>query len=228
LFAAAAPKEVKHNEFLAWFIRLPEVVADMPLDEEVSKRIDHVRLLICSHYIGQMEFVEKVSTKASIYNKNKTSQSLTSSHVKNTLDSMLMSDVPQHILKQVQILIVAIKRSNFNFCGNTIKDPGAWKKFLRFSNTTGEAEFYPEHFMEPLRNYLEFQEAMVHTQLFVAFMDKLKKEQLLLEHVRVFISHWIYFRIVMKRKQIKIKAKRNRLSSGGLISRPVSAFRMHS
>ena len=48
----------------------------------------------------------------------------------------------------------------------------------------GEDEFYPEHFMEPLRNYLEFQEAIVHTQLFVAFMDKLKKEQQLLQHIR--------------------------------------------
>eukprot|EP01034_Spumella_vulgaris_P024136 gene24135-30446_t len=224
--SAAVPKEVKHNEFTAWFIRLPEVVADMPLDEEISKRIDYVRLMICSHYIGQMEFVDKVTTKAGVYNK-KSAEALTSSHIKNTLDSLLMSDVPQHILKQVQILIVAIKRSNFNFCGGTIKNPQAWKKFLRFSNTTGEAEFYPEHFMEPLRNYLEFQEAMVHTQLFVAFMDKLKKEQQMLEHVRVFISHWIYFRIVMKRKQIKATAKRSRFSGVGL-SRPVSAFKMHS
>lgn len=52
------------------------------------------------------------------------------------------------------------------------------------SFTIGEEEFYPEQFMEPLRNYLEFQEAIANTQLFVAFMDKLKKEQQVLDHVR--------------------------------------------
>jgi hypothetical protein len=38
--------------------------------------------------------------------------------------------------------------------------------------------------MEPLRNHLEFQDAIVHTQLFVSFMDKLRKEQHLLDTLR--------------------------------------------
>jgi hypothetical protein len=42
---------------------------------------------------------------------------------------------------------------------------------LRFNNKTNANEFYPEYFIEPLRNFLEFQESIVHTQLFVAFIE---------------------------------------------------------
>jgi hypothetical protein len=35
-----------------------------------------------------------------------------------------------------------------------------------------------------LRNFLEFQESIVHTQLFVAFIEKLKNEQKILDYIR--------------------------------------------
>jgi hypothetical protein len=65
-----------------------------------------------------------------------------------------------------------------------VTDTASWKKFLKLNITTGEAEFFPDYFMEPLKNYLEFQEAVVRTQLFVAFMDKLRKDNRLLDNVR--------------------------------------------
>ncbi len=58
-----------------------------------------------------MEFVDKNSRSTNIKTRNKAvTETLTSSVVRNTMDSMLMSDVPPAILKQVQILITAIKR----------------------------------------------------------------------------------------------------------------------
>jgi hypothetical protein len=49
---------------------------------------------------------------------------------------------------------------------------------------THEEEFYPDVFLEPLRAAMEFQEAIVHTQLFVSFFDKLRKESVVLNGIR--------------------------------------------
>eukprot|EP01038_Epipyxis_sp_PR26KG_P004365 gene4365-6176_t len=196
-------------EFIAWFVRLPEVNADMPVDSEICKRIDYVRRLICSHYsseIYQPPRSSPLSRNSSLLLK--ASQVGLDGEVSNTLDSLLMSDVPETIVKQVQVLVTAIKRYNFKFCGSLSSDPTSWKKFLRYNTTTGEEEFYPAYFMEPLRNYLEFQDAMVHTQMFVAFMEKLRSEHKLLENIRIFISHWIYFRIVLIKKKRKKEKKK--------------------
>lgn len=124
------------SEFLAWFVRLPEVTADMPLDEEISRRIEYTRTLLCNRYIRQMNFTERCHQKSSIYSDKP--MAARSSTGKNVMDFLLMSNVPSDILKHIQILITAIKRNNFNFCGNVIKDPASWKKFLKYSNTTGK------------------------------------------------------------------------------------------
>jgi hypothetical protein len=95
-----------------------------------------------------------------------------------------MSDVPQSILSQLRLLLAAIHRCNFRFCGSVIDDPSSWRRFLKYSSRSGEEEFYPEYFMEPLRTQLEFQDAIAHTQLFVSLMDKLRLEHLKMDEIR--------------------------------------------
>eukprot|EP01036_Dinobryon_divergens_P026449 gene26449-35106_t len=208
---AAAPE----LEFVAWFVRLPEVSASMPVDDEISKRMEYTRGLLCNHYSKQLEYVEQVVTQSSSSIIPSATTPVPGNRlVKNTLDMLLMADVPELISKNVQVLIAAIKRYNFHFFSSLVTDTASWKRFLRQTGT-GEMEFFPASFMEPLRNHLEFQEAVVHTQLFVAFMDKLRKDNRLLDNVRRFIGHWIYFRIVLRNKtHLKGQKLRKKLTKG--------------
>jgi hypothetical protein len=173
-------------KFVAWFVRLPEVSADVPTELDMCRRIDYTSSLLCNFVRDKLEYKEDTTKPAAISSTPKTAPVVTVRRITNTLDWVLMSDLPYHILRQVRSLIAAIKRYNYQFCGCVVSDPSSWKRFLRHSNRTGEDEFYPEYFMEPLRNHLEFQDAIVHTQLFVSFMDKLRKEQQLLDTFRYF------------------------------------------
>lgn len=178
-------------EFMAWFVRLPEVSASMPVDDEISKRMEYTRSLLCHHYLKQLEFVEQGNPRDVTVRRDSHSEGNSSAPtkpignriVKNTLDMLLMANVPELITKNVQILIAAIKRYNFHFFSSLVTDTASWKRFLK-QTSTGAMEFFPASFMEPLRNHLEFQEAVVHTQLFVAFMDKLRRDNRLLDNVR--------------------------------------------
>lgn len=44
--------------------------------------------------------------------------------------------------------------------------------------------FQPESFLEPLRGQLEFQEALIHTQLFTTCLERYRQEYLFLNHIR--------------------------------------------
>jgi hypothetical protein len=44
--------------------------------------------------------------------------------------------------------------------------------------------FQPESFLEPMRGQLEFQEALIHTQLFTTCLDRYRQEYLFLNHIR--------------------------------------------
>jgi hypothetical protein len=198
--ARVEPRHKSTLKFVAWFVRLPEVSADLPVEFEMCRRLDHTSSLLCDFVKNKIEYKDEVTSSSSSssmrYSSSVPATPLTAQttlaqapvdkvcKITNTIDSLLMSAVPLHILHNVRVLIVAIKRFNYGFCGCVISDPGSWKRFLRHSNRTGEDEFYPEYFMEPLRNHLEFQDAIVHTQLFVSFMDKLRKEQHLLDTLR--------------------------------------------
>jgi DENN (AEX-3) domain. len=48
-------------EFSAWFVRLPEVSADLPVDEELCKRMEHVRTLLCRHCRPRLEYCEETT-----------------------------------------------------------------------------------------------------------------------------------------------------------------------
>jgi hypothetical protein len=127
-----------------------------------------------------------------------------------------MSDVPERIRKQVKVLVRSISRHNFAFFKELVSDGPSWTRFLRKNGKTGGQEFYPDALMEPLRNMVEFRDAVVHTQLFLAFMDKMRKENSIIDKIRVFISHWVYFRL-LKRKMNKQTARRRTFSKQILV-----------
>lgn len=217
-------KVVGKVSFTPWFVRLPEVTADMPVDEEMGRRLDYLRQALCDHCMDKLEFVETglktdrqseaqiggrpvSELKDALNAPSKPLYIATNRSVRNNIDAILMSDVPLNVLHHVRTMMASIKRYNFGFCGKVALDPRQWKRFLRRNPGSGGPEFYPEYFMEPIRNGVEFQDAIAHTQLFVSFMDKLRREHMLLDTVRAFIGHWIYFRVVILRKS-KIKGGR--------------------
>jgi len=46
-------------KFVAWFIRLPEVNADMPFDLEICRRIDYTNALLCKYCLDRVEVKEQ-------------------------------------------------------------------------------------------------------------------------------------------------------------------------
>jgi hypothetical protein len=233
--------KVKEVEFLAWFVRLPEVSADMPVPEEMSKRINHLRKLMAKYLLPKLHLVYDIFLHDSSLSKeitaslttllsssSKTDQSnSTFSHsqstvlrklhqfqqqqqqqqaqppqtpvvppvlfskildrnimLKNITDHNLLYNLPELLLKQISVLLIRIKQYNYQFCGNFLSENYDWKRFLKRNAITQEEEFYPTLFLEPLRNQLEFQDAIFHTQMFVSFMDRLRKESQMLNQVR--------------------------------------------
>lgn len=102
---------------------------------------------------------------------------------------LIYEQVPKAIRQQLRTLLACLKRYNATMCGGPVLDDvQQWKRFLRHNSVTQTEEFYPENYMEPLRGKLEFQDAMVHTQLFVSFIDRLRREQRILDQVRYELS----------------------------------------
>ena len=46
-------------KFVAWFIRLPEVSADMPFDVEICRRIEYTNALLCKYCMDWVEAKEQ-------------------------------------------------------------------------------------------------------------------------------------------------------------------------
>lgn len=70
-----------------------------------------------------------------------------------------------------------IEHHNALFCGDLIVGDG-WRKYGAYDGSTGEFEFFPQWFLDHQRSILEFQDVVVHTQLFVSYVDKLRVEYL--------------------------------------------------
>lgn len=64
-----------------------------------------------------------------------------------------------------------------HLCGD-LKYRDAWRKYGAFNSTTQDFEFYPGWFLGPLQMMLEFQSALVHTQMFVSYIDRRRAEDL--------------------------------------------------
>jgi hypothetical protein len=253
---------IKSIDFTAWFVRLPEVTADLPIDNEIVKRMEYTRKLlgqyakdgvhVCypwrelvarytvpkskrrssttsyplsNHQPGTnnnaaasgMNPSNTEDGKASLGGRKPRVQALKNEtlEVHNQIDRLFLSHMPVIIRSQLRIIISVMKRYNATMCGTELfcNDPLTWKRILRLNPVTKAEEFYPDNYLEPLRSKLEFQDAMVHTQLFVSFMDRMRREAAVLDQVREFIGHWIYCRVVVKRAQQRRKDPKTRFRS---------------
>lgn len=75
--------------------------------------------------------------------------------------------------RTVRLLLEAVEAHNRSLCGDLLV-PGGWRKYGCSDEQTRTFDFVPELFLDPLRARLHFQEGLVHTQLFVSFLDRLK------------------------------------------------------
>lgn len=92
-----------------------------------------------------------------------------------------------------------------NLAGDIAKFPEAWKKLGSKDALHDEFVFYPSSFIKPLQDELKFQETMVHTQLFLEFVNKKQrdtqmKQEMISNHIGRQISNWIYIKWKMKKK----------------------------
>jgi hypothetical protein len=85
-----------------------------------------------------------------------------------------MTDEEKLAIKEVRRVI---EHHNVLFCGDLIVGDG-WKKYGAYDSSTGDFEFYPQWFLDHQRSILEFQDEVVHTQLFVSYVDNLRVEYL--------------------------------------------------
>jgi hypothetical protein len=124
-----------------------------------------------------------------------------------TLDVQYLLSMTRKEQRAVATLVRALYEHNVRFCGDAI-DPTAWRRYVRYNDMTGEEEFYPNWFMEPVRRHVEFQEAVVQTQLFVGFMDHVREESASKDKDRVFIRDWVGFRMHLHKLNGGAAAKR--------------------
>ena len=102
--------------------------------------------------------------------------------------------------RAVSIVARVLHSHNMQFCGDSV-DPTAWRRYVKYNHSTEEEEFYPNWFMQPVRRHVEFQEAVVQTQLFVGFMDAVREEAEKQDKYRAFIYEWLTFRLHLARKR---------------------------
>jgi len=110
-----------------------------------------------------------------------------------------MNSDEKYLIKEIMSLIY---KYNTSMCGDLLQ-PAGWRNYGAVNASTGEFEFYPQWFMDPIQAQCKFQENIIHTQFFVSFMDKLRTEYNSKNSERLFLGDWIYYRIQ------KYKAKRN-------------------
>jgi len=87
----------------------------------------------------------------------------------------------------------------------------AWKKYGSFDNNSCNFEFFPEHFMKLLQYKLQFQEMMIHTQLFIGYIEEKKEESMRVKDSKngteaMFIATWLQYRW-MKWKESENRVK---------------------
>merc|ERR1712226_215047 len=80
-------------------------------------------------------------------------------------------------------------------------DPEDWKKYGKFDEASQDFEYYPHMLVTPLQNHAQLQEMMVHTQLFVGFVESIRNTWSSTNiKTATFIADWLYFKWITKRK----------------------------
>ncbi|CAN0380920.1 unnamed protein product, partial [Discosporangium mesarthrocarpum] len=65
----------------------------------------------------------------------------------------------------------ALMRNHLQALIGDLDTTNAWRKYGAFNTATNDFEFYPGWFTEPLETRLRFQLSVVHTQMFVSYVD---------------------------------------------------------
>lgn len=131
-------------------VTLPEVSVMMPIDHVLRGALSNASKLLTSRLP-----------------EDKTNLQLATFLVDMTEDE-------KQAIKEVKQVI---QHHNTLFCGDLIVGDG-WKKYGAYDASTGEFEFFPQWFLDHQRSILEFQDVVVHTQLFVSYVDQLRVEYL--------------------------------------------------
>jgi hypothetical protein len=163
------------DEVEAWFMKLPEMGVDMPSSEALHIHINSVRNTLTLAKRARRKFQEasiqtaldKIELNQTVVIPDKTAVMMN--------DLCFLEYMTKCEVNTVRNLSAAIKQHNSHFCGD-INDLRAWKSYVRFDPKTGDDEFYPSWFMRPIHSQVEFQEQLVKTQLFVTYIDRLRRE----------------------------------------------------
>jgi hypothetical protein len=166
----------------AWFTKLPEIHTDMPIPENLELHMNTVR---------RMLFTEKRNINISTNNYG------------YLYDLAYLDSMSLRTKNSVCRLIDEIIAHNIKYCGD-VNDAAAWRHYVRYNPSTGEDEFYSSWFMQIIKRQVDFQESLVNTQLFVAYIDSLRRAYADNDYERNFISDFIKYRWRLYKRKSKI------------------------
>lgn len=153
-------------EYSAWFSRLPDMSAEMPLNETLLKSIDKSKTIITTSLKNAFtNFNISKKLENSKINKNK---NLLHFPTPDIYFSEVMTIADKTSVKN---FIDVIKSNNNKYFGD-LCIPSHMKRFAKVSNNTNEAIFQPMLFLEQMRSQVDFMDAVVNTQLFLSFAQK--------------------------------------------------------
>ena len=105
-----------------------------------------------------------------------------------------------------------------HLCGD-LKYTDAWRKYGVFYATTQDFEFHPCWFLAPLQTMLDFQSALVHTQMFHSYIEQRRAEDLRARgrraHCQQFIAAWVAFRWRRWRRRLEEEEEAAAIAYGG-------------
>ncbi|CAM9153547.1 unnamed protein product, partial [Phaeothamnion confervicola] len=82
-----------------------------------------------------------------------------------------MSGLTAEERKSVLKMRALIRAHVVALCGD-LAAPGGWRRYGALNAASGEFEFYPAWFTEPIERQLQFQTAVAHSQMMVSFVDR--------------------------------------------------------
>lgn len=115
--------------------------------------------------------------RGTLYNATKLLTARLPDDKKNLQLATFLVDMTEDEKIAVKEVRSVVEQHNSLFCGDLIIGDG-WRKYGAYDGSTGEFEFFPQWFLDHQRSILEFQDVVVHTQLFVSHVDKLRVEYL--------------------------------------------------
>lgn len=224
LSSESAPVKHMSIEYTTWFTRLPDVSADMPLSEQLEREVttaaaffNDIAKNMWWRNVSQevLNLDTEVSPSQPSSSQQHTLTSTSSMDNINVIQPPSKSKTPTPNLnlnicflsymttkekRVVHNCLKALFINNKRFAGD-LSDHSAWRRYIKFNPITSEDEFIPHLFMEPMRSIVEFQDAVVQTQLFLGYVDRVRTEYNCLEPYRIFISDWVSYRWRLRMQQ---------------------------